>query len=84
MRQTCAAPFGEDAQFGAATSTINGKAQLEIRLGNVGQSLVGPFDKAYTVAREVFIKPCIQEFVRVVESIKIKVIQRYSRNCIRL
>jgi hypothetical protein len=83
MRQTCAAPFSEDAQLGTAASAVNGKAQLDIRLGDVGQSLVGPLDKAHTIAREVFIKPCIQEFVRLIEAIKIKVIQRYSRNCIR-
>lgn len=83
MHQTYAASCGERAQLGATTAALDGKMQFDIWLRKVRQGLVCPFDKAHAIGRKVFIKPCIQEFVRVVEAIKIKVIQRYSRNSIR-
>ena len=83
MTQTRATPLAEHAQFDAAAILFNSEAQFDIRLRDVGQSLVRPFDKADPIACEIFIKPCIQEFIRVIEAIKIKVIQRYSRNSIR-
>ena len=42
----------------------------------------GPFDKAYRCGVEVFVQARVQPFLRVVESIKIKVIQNIPRKYI--
>lgn len=66
-----------------AAGCLHGKTDLDVRLRNVGQGLVGPFDEADAFACEIFVQPGFEEFVWCIESIKIKVIQIYSRNYIR-
>ena len=49
----------------------------------MGKRLPRPFHEADASPRKVFVEPGIEEFFRTRQTIKIKMIQIYSRNCIR-
>lgn len=66
-----------------APCAFNAQQNFDVRLGNIGRSFFGPFNEANAASGKVLIEPRIQEFVRLIEAIEIKVIQRYSRNRIR-
>lgn|GEM_PF-5573807 len=51
------------------------KMDLDIRGRDEAVRLLRPFDQAHAIAREIFFKSGIEEFLWVSESIKIKVIQ---------
>lgn len=67
----------------ATAFSIFREADVDICCGNIGARFVRPLNEADAIAQEILFKPCIQKFIRVCESIKIKVIQRNSRNSIR-
>jgi len=53
----------------------HGKPDVQVGGGQIGDGLLRPFDQADAIASEVFVQACIQIFFRLIESIKIKVIQ---------
>ncbi|MBS1209768.1 MAG: queG [Proteobacteria bacterium] len=55
---------------------------FQIGLGNVRKGFFCPLHDTSAIAAKVFFQSCFQKFIRMSESIKIKVIQRNSRNCI--
>lgn len=58
-----------------AASAVNGQADFDVGQGNVGPGFVSPFNEADAAIGKVLFQPGFEEFVRVIESIKIKVIQ---------
>lgn len=58
------------------------KPDFDIWRGNIGLGLLCPFDKADALCTEIFIETCFKKFICMSETIKIKVIQHNSRNCI--
>ncbi len=58
------------------------KDEREVCLREIAGSLFRPFDKADTVISEIFFQSSIDKFFRIIETIKIKVIQVYARKYI--
>jgi hypothetical protein len=58
-----------------APDAINGEAEAQVGVRQIGNGMLRPFDQADAVASKVFIQARIQIFFRLTESIKIKVIQ---------
>ncbi len=67
---------------GLACAAGDLEMDFDIRQGKVRHGLFSPFDDASAVCTEVLVKPGFEKFICMCEPIKIKVIQRNSRNCI--
>jgi hypothetical protein len=63
-----------------AAVTVDAQFDLQVGRGKVRLRLLGPFDQTDAITGKVFIEARIQIFFSLIEPIKIKVIEVYSRN----